>query len=72
MAPYHVVLVHFPIALFMTATLAILWRSVSGGPVAKAADIAIVVPAQKTARIQESHITLFHALCEVVEDEFAK
>lgn len=43
-----------------------------GGPVAKAADIAIIVPAQKTARIQESHITLFHALCEVVEDEFAK
>ena len=36
MAAYHVVLVHFPIALWMTATLAILWRAVSDGPVALA------------------------------------
>lgn len=42
MAPYHVVLVHFPIALWMTATLAILWRSVSRGPVALAVDRALV------------------------------
>ena len=31
MAGYHVVLVHFPIALFMTATLAILLRAISDG-----------------------------------------
>ncbi len=42
MAPYHVVLVHFPIALWMTATLAILWRAVSNGPVALAIDRALV------------------------------
>ncbi len=42
MAPYHVVLVHFPIALWMTATLAILWRSVSSGPLALAIDRALV------------------------------
>lgn len=42
MAAYHVVLVHFPIALWMTATLAILWRAVSNGPVAKAIDRALV------------------------------
>lgn len=42
MAAYHVVLVHFPIALWMTATLAILWRSVSNGPVALAVDRALV------------------------------
>jgi hypothetical protein len=42
MAAYHVVLVHFPIALWMTATLAILWRALSDGPLAKAIDRALV------------------------------
>jgi hypothetical protein len=42
MAAYHVVLVHFPIALWMTATLAILWRAVSNGAVAQAIDRALV------------------------------
>jgi len=42
MAAYHAVLVHFPIALWMTATLAILWRAVSDGPLAKAVDRALV------------------------------
>ena len=42
MAAYHVVLVHFPIALWMTATLAILWRAVSDGPLAQAIDRALV------------------------------
>jgi hypothetical protein len=42
MAAYHIVLVHFPIALWMTATLAILWRAVSDGALAKAIDRALV------------------------------
>jgi hypothetical protein len=42
MAGYHVVLVHFPIALWMTATLAILWRALSDGALAKAIDRALV------------------------------
>lgn len=42
MAAYHVVLVHFPIALWMTATLAILWRALSDGPVALAIDRALI------------------------------
>lgn len=42
MAAYHTVLVHFPIALFMTATLAILLRAVSDGPLAVAVDRALV------------------------------
>lgn len=42
MAAYHVVLVHFPIALWMTATLAILMRAVSDGPLAQAVDRALV------------------------------
>lgn len=41
-----------------------------GGPVAAMADIRVVVPSQVTARIQESHITLFHAVCEAVENVF--
>ncbi len=42
MAGYHVVLVHFPIALWMTATLAILFRTVSDGPLAKTIDRALI------------------------------
>lgn len=42
MAAYHVVLVHFPIALWMTATLAIVFRALSDGPLAKAVDRALV------------------------------
>jgi hypothetical protein len=42
MAPYHVVLVHFPIALWMTATLAILFRALSDGPLARSIDRALV------------------------------
>ncbi len=42
MAAYHVVLVHFPIALWMTATLAILVRAVSDGQLARAIDRALV------------------------------
>ena len=42
MAGYHGVLVHFPIALLMTATLAILVRAVSAGALAQAIDRALV------------------------------
>jgi hypothetical protein len=42
MAAYHVVLVHFPIALWMTATLAILLRAFSDGELARAVDRALV------------------------------
>lgn len=42
MAPYHIVLVHFPIALWMTATLAIVLRAFSAGALAKAVDRALV------------------------------
>ncbi|MEI6438191.1 MAG: D-sedoheptulose 7-phosphate isomerase [Candidatus Omnitrophota bacterium] len=41
-----------------------------GGPMGKMADIAIIVPSKITARIQESHITIAHAICEVVENAF--
>ena len=42
MDAYHVVLAHFPIALWMTATLAILLGAFSDGALAKAVDRALV------------------------------
>ncbi len=38
-----------------------------GGPVAEAADLAIVVPSRNTPRIQEVHITIGHVLCDLVD-----
>ena len=38
-----------------------------GGPVAAAADLALVVPSQSTPRVQEVHITLGHVLCDLVD-----
>jgi len=38
-----------------------------GGELARAVDLAIVVDSRVTARIQEVHITIGHALCEMVD-----
>lgn len=38
-----------------------------GGPVAAAADVALIVPSRNTPRIQEVHITLGHVLCDLVD-----
>ena len=43
-----------------------------GGDLADIADLALCVPSRRTARIQESHITISHAVCEVVEAELAR
>lgn len=43
----------------------------SGGALAKAADEVFIVPSQKTPHIQETHITLGHALCALVEELLA-
>jgi D-sedoheptulose 7-phosphate isomerase len=40
-----------------------------GGAVGKAADIHINVPAASTARVQEVHRTLLHAICALIERE---
>lgn len=40
----------------------------TGGPVLADSDLAIVVPSSETGRIQEGHITLGHALMEMIED----
>lgn len=39
----------------------------TGGQAAKLADYAIIIPSHSTPRIQESHITLGHAICELVD-----
>jgi D-sedoheptulose 7-phosphate isomerase len=38
-----------------------------GGPVAAAADLALIVPSRNTPRVQEVHITIGHALCDLVD-----
>ncbi len=44
------------------------WTGVSGGTLAGLVDYPFVVPSTVTSRIQETHITLGHVLCELVED----
>lgn len=38
-----------------------------GGPVAAAAEAALIVPSGNTPRVQEVHITLGHVLCDLVD-----
>jgi len=40
----------------------------TGGALASACDIVIVAASSKTARIQETHLCVFHAICEIVEN----
>lgn len=41
-----------------------------GGKIKDVADIAIVVPGDNTARIQESHIMIGHIICEIAEEDY--
>lgn len=42
-----------------------------GKSLASLCDIAVIVPSKSTPRIQEVHITVIHALCELVETELS-
>ncbi|MDR0400152.1 MAG: SIS domain-containing protein [Treponema sp.] len=42
----------------------------SGGIIAEAADIAIVVPEKETYKIQELHLPIYHTLCLMLEEYF--
>lgn len=42
----------------------------TGGKLAALADISVIVSSNTTARIQESHICIAHAICELVEQQF--
>ncbi|MFY4728574.1 D-sedoheptulose-7-phosphate isomerase [Nitrospira sp. BLG_2] len=50
--------------------ITIAWTGANGGKLAGLVDHPFVVPSTVTSRIQESHITLGHVLCELVEDHF--
>ena len=43
-----------------------------GGNLSKLADIALIVPANDTANVQELHITAGHIICELSEKELNK
>jgi len=39
-----------------------------GGSIGKMSDFCLCVPSKNTARVQESHITIGHILCALIED----
>jgi len=43
-----------------------------GGKISKIVDISITVPSSSTPRIQEAHRTIYHIICEVVEQKLKK
>lgn len=47
------------------STIALLGRD--GGAMAALSDIAVIVPSEITARIQEAHILIGHTWCELIE-----
>ncbi|MEK7869849.1 MAG: D-sedoheptulose 7-phosphate isomerase [Nitrospirota bacterium] len=48
--------------------ITVAWTGGTGGTLAGLVDHPFIVPSTVTARIQESHITLGHVLCELVEE----
>jgi D-sedoheptulose 7-phosphate isomerase len=48
-------------------TVALVGRD--GGKMGKMADYAIIVPSDKTPRIQESHLLVEHIICDIIEKE---
>ena len=44
----------------------------SGGQMQSTCDVCLCVPSRSTARIQEMHITIGHAICELLEARLAK
>lgn len=40
-----------------------------GGKIGEAVDLAVIVPSNNTPHIQENHITIIHAICNVIEQE---
>lgn len=51
---------------------AIGFTGASGGKMKSACDLCICIPSSNTPRIQEAHITLMHAICEIIDNEFSK
>ncbi|MCP9473896.1 MAG: D-sedoheptulose 7-phosphate isomerase [Nitrospira sp.] len=49
--------------------ITVAWTGAKGGKLAGMVDYPFIVPSTVTSRIQESHITLGHVLCELVEEQ---
>jgi len=49
----------------------ILFTGIDGGMAKDIVDIAICVPSNNTARIQEAHITLSHIMLDIFEESFS-
>lgn len=44
----------------------------NGGKLAKITDISLIAPSNHTARIQEAHICVLHAICQIAEEKIFK
>src|SRR5262249_22815597 len=44
------------------------WTGQTGGALGRTAGLCLRVPSRDTQRIQESHITIGHIVCGIVED----
>lgn len=44
----------------------------SGQPLASQCNLAVVVPSERTSRVQEAHITIGHLWCEMVDARLGK
>jgi D-sedoheptulose 7-phosphate isomerase len=44
----------------------------SGEPLASHCDLAVVVPSDRTSRVQEAHITIGHLWCEMIDNALEK
>ena len=49
-------------------TVALTGNKNKGGKLAQIADYAFIVPSPETPRIQETHITLGHVICQLVDE----
>ena len=47
------------------------WSGGSGGKLATLVDHCFIVPSAVTARIQETHLTLGHVLCELIDEQIS-
>jgi D-sedoheptulose 7-phosphate isomerase len=56
----------------MLGLITVAFTGGSGGQLAPRVDYAFIVPSKVTPRIQETHITLGHVICELVEERLFK
>jgi D-sedoheptulose 7-phosphate isomerase len=45
------------------------WTGESGGKLKGLCDVCLCVPHKRTARVQEGHLAILHALCGIIESE---